>query len=138
MRFFNTTGPCNPTDHYMLPATARLEGFDIDRLLAQKSYFVLHAPRQTGKTTAMLELACQLTAAGAYIGVLVSMEVGAAFPADIGLAEDAILGDRRQRIRFQLPMPTIHRCGKRMHRLVSVLVTFWWNGLWRRLAHWLL
>ena len=34
MRFFNMTGPCNPIDHYMLPATARLEGFDIDRLLA--------------------------------------------------------------------------------------------------------
>lgn len=103
MRFFNTTGPCNPIDHYMLPATARLEAFDIARLLAQKSYFVLHAPRQTGKTTAMLELARQLTAAGDYIGVLVSMEVGAAFPDDIGLAEDAILGDWRQRIRFQLP-----------------------------------
>ena len=30
MRFFNTTGPCNPTDHYMLPATARLEELNID------------------------------------------------------------------------------------------------------------
>ena len=124
MRFFNTTGPCNPIDHYMLPATARLEGFDIDRLLVQKSYFVLHAPRQTGKTTAMLELAWQLTTAGAYIGVLVSMEVGAAFPDEIGLAEDAILGDRRQRIRFQLPTAYLRRCGIRMHRLVSALVTF--------------
>lgn len=103
MRFFNTTGPCNPIDHYMLPATARLEELDLARLLAQKSYFILHAPRQTGKTTAMLEIARQVTAAGDYIGVLVSMEVGAAFPDDIGLAEDAILGDWRQRIRFQLP-----------------------------------
>ena len=138
MRFFNTTGPCNPTDHYMLPATARLEGFDIDRLLAQKSYFVLHAPRQTGKTTAMLELACQLTAAGAFIGVLVSMEVGAAFPDDIGLAEDAILAIGDSVFGFNYPMPTIRRCGKRMHRLVSALVTFWQNGLWLRLARWLL
>ncbi|MCB0063204.1 MAG: hypothetical protein KDE19_13870 [Caldilineaceae bacterium] len=103
MRFFNTTGPCNPTDHYMLPATERLEAFDLDRLLAQKSYFVLHAPRQTGKTTAMLELARQLTAAGGYIGVLVSMETGAGFPGDIGAAEQAILGDWRRTIRFQLP-----------------------------------
>lgn len=99
----NTTGPCNPTDHYMLPATARLEEFDIDRLLAQKSYFVLHAPRQTGKTTAMLEVARRLTAAGAYIGVLVSMEVGASFPGDVDLAERAILGAWRRAIRFQLP-----------------------------------
>ena len=107
MRFFNTTGPCNPTDHYMLPATARLEELNIDRLLAQKSYFILHAPRQTGKTTAILELARQVTAAGSYIGVVVSMETGAAFPNDIGMAEDAILGDWRRRIRFQLPK-TLH------------------------------
>ncbi len=107
MRFFNTTGPCNLTDHYMLPATARLEELNIDRLLAQKSYFILHAPRQTGKTTAILELARQVTAAGNYIGVVVSMETGAAFPNDIGMAEDAILGDWRRRIRFQLPK-TLH------------------------------
>ena len=84
MRFFNITGPCNPTDHYMLPATARLESFAIDRMLAQKSCFILHAPRQTGKTTAMLALARQLTAAGNSISVLVSMEVGAGFPDDVG------------------------------------------------------
>lgn len=103
MRFFNTTGPCNPIDHYMLPATERLEAFDIDRLLAQKSYFVLHAPRQTGKTTAMLELARRLTAGGNYIAVLVSMEVGAGFPGDVDAAEQAILGAWRRSIRFQLP-----------------------------------
>jgi len=38
MRFFNTTGPCNPTDHYRLPATERLADFDPERLLAPKSY----------------------------------------------------------------------------------------------------
>lgn len=86
----------------MLPATERLDELNVDRLLAQKSYFILHAPRQTGKTTAIIELARQVTAAGNYIGVVVSMETGAAFPNDIGMAEDAILSDWRQRIRFQL------------------------------------
>ena len=103
LRFFNTTGPCNPIDHYMLPATARLDVYDIERMLQQKAYFVLHAPRQTGKTTTMLELARQLTASGDYIGVLVSMEVGAAFPDNVDLAENAILDSWRQNIRFQLP-----------------------------------
>jgi hypothetical protein len=51
IRFFNTTGPCNPDDHYMLPPAERLVGAQIDRYIVDKLYWVLHAPRQTGKTT---------------------------------------------------------------------------------------
>ena len=56
MRFFNTAGPVNPADHYCIPPLAR---FDLDEVLAlvrMKKYFVLHAPRQTGKTSALLAL----------------------------------------------------------------------------------
>jgi len=51
VRFFNTTGPCNPWDHYMLPPADRLVGAQLDRYIEDKLYWVLHAPRQTGKTT---------------------------------------------------------------------------------------
>lgn len=61
-RWFNTAGPCNPVDHYMLPAMRRLP--EVQRLIAQKGYFVVHAPRQMGKTTALLSLAQELNAAG--------------------------------------------------------------------------
>ncbi|MEW6220602.1 MAG: ATP-binding protein [Thermodesulfobacteriota bacterium] len=100
-RFFNTAGPCKPDMHYMLPATSRLP--DLASLIEQQSYFVLHAPRQTGKTTAMLELARQLTEAGRYAAVLVSMEVGAAFNQDPGAAEQAILGTWRDSAAYFLP-----------------------------------
>jgi hypothetical protein len=100
-RFFNTARPCNPEDHYMLPAALRLP--DADRLVAQKGYFVIHAPRQTGKTTAMLELAHQLTASGKYVAALVSREVRAAFDDDPGAAESAILDDWRRTADWQLP-----------------------------------
>jgi hypothetical protein len=30
-RFFNTTGPCNPEDHYMLPPEQRLVRAQLDR-----------------------------------------------------------------------------------------------------------
>ncbi|NJN68631.1 MAG: ATP-binding protein [Chloroflexaceae bacterium] len=100
-RFFNTAGPCNPNDHYMLPAAARLP--EVTRLIDQKLYFVLHAPRQTGKTTALLTLAQELTAEGTYTAVLVSMEVGAAFNDDPGKAEAAILKDWRRALSWQLP-----------------------------------
>ena len=101
MRFFNVAGPCNPEDHYMLPATARLP--DVQTLIDQKAYFVIHGPRQSGKTTAMLELARQLTATGRYAAALVSMEVGAAFNDDPGAAELAILEDWRAAAGWQLP-----------------------------------
>jgi hypothetical protein len=51
VRFFNTTGPCNPWDHYMLPPEDRLVGAQLHRYIRDKLYWVLHAPRQTGKTT---------------------------------------------------------------------------------------
>ncbi|MDR1179201.1 MAG: ATP-binding protein, partial [Spirochaetales bacterium] len=51
VRFFNTTGPCNPDDHYMLPPEERLVGAQLHRYIRDKLYWVLHAPRQTGKTT---------------------------------------------------------------------------------------
>jgi hypothetical protein len=38
-RFFNTTGPCNPEDHYMLPPEERLVGAQLDRYIGDKLYF---------------------------------------------------------------------------------------------------
>jgi hypothetical protein len=100
-RWFNTTGPCRPELHYMLSPTARLP--DLTRLIDQQQYFVLHAPRQTGKTTAMLALAQSLTAAGTYTAVVLTMEVGAAFNDDPGAAERAILADWSDAATWQLP-----------------------------------
>ncbi|HBK62880.1 MAG TPA: polyketide biosynthesis operon protein CyrO, partial [Cyanobacteria bacterium UBA11166] len=100
-RWFNTAGPCKPDKHYMLPPTSRLP--DLETLIQQESYFVLHAPRQTGKTTAMLALAQQLTATGLYAAVMVSVEVGSAFNCDPSAAELAILGTWRDTIAIRLP-----------------------------------
>lgn len=100
-RWFNTAGPCKADIHYMLPPTVRLPS--LERLIAQESYFVIHAPRQTGKTTAMMALAKQLTESGSYSAVMVSAEVGAPFSDDPGAAELAILGAWRDTIAIRLP-----------------------------------
>ncbi len=100
-RWFNTAGPCKPNKHYMLPATSRLP--DLETTIHQESYFVVHAPRQTGKTTAMLALAKQLTENGRYASVMVSVEVGSAFNNDPSAAELAILGSWRNTIDIRLP-----------------------------------
>lgn len=59
----------------MLSSTDRLPS--VEQLISQRGYFVIHAPRQTGKTTAMLTLAQQLTAQGKYAALMVSVEVRA-------------------------------------------------------------
>lgn len=104
MRFFNTGGPCNPQKHYMLPATQRLEAYDVHRLIQQEHYFVVHAPRQVGKTTAMMALASELTASGNYIAIVLSMETGAPFREDPLKAEQAILTNWRLTIETHLPI----------------------------------
>ena len=101
MKFFNTAGPCRSEYNYMLPFAGRLP--DVQRNVDQQGYFVLYAPPQTGKTTLVLELAKQLTNEGKYAAVMLSVEVGAAFPKDIDKAEGAILGSWTTSARFWLP-----------------------------------
>ena len=61
-KYFNIAGPCFPNRHYMLPALDRMP--EIRRLVDQEMYFVIHAPRQTGKTTAVKALAREINAKG--------------------------------------------------------------------------
>lgn len=70
-RFFNTADPCDPRDHYMLSVLDPIN---------RELYFILHAPRQIGKTTTLLSLARELTQSRCYVAVLVSTEVGVGFP----------------------------------------------------------
>ncbi|NES23845.1 MAG: ATP-binding protein, partial [Symploca sp. SIO3E6] len=100
-KWFNTAGPCQMDIHYMLSPLVRLP--ELTRLIERRGYFVIHAPRQTGKTTAMLALAQQLTASGQYTAVMLSAEVGAAFPHDPGAAEKAMLGSWRNSAEDYLP-----------------------------------
>jgi hypothetical protein len=101
-RWFNTAGPCRPTKHYMLAPTARLP--QVTQLIEQEGYFIIHAPRQIGKTTAITSLAQQLTASGKYTAIALSVEVGAPFSQDIAGAEAAILSSWRDSIAVRLPI----------------------------------
>ena len=91
MRFFNTAGPVDAVDHYCLPPLARLESEELLRLVAQKRYFVLHAPRQTGKTSALFALRDVLNHSGEYRCVYVNVEVGQSARDDVEAAMLAIL-----------------------------------------------
>ena len=78
MPFFNTAGPIRPQNHYHIPPLERLDLAGLRALIQQKKYFVLHAPRQTGKTSALLALCDLLNAEGRYRCAYVDVEVGQA------------------------------------------------------------
>jgi hypothetical protein len=100
-RWFNTAGPCVAGKHYMLPALRRLP--EVRSLVEQESYFIVHAPRQVGKTTALRSFARELTAEGRHVAAIVSMEAGQAFPEDVGAAEATLLSGWRLDLEAQLP-----------------------------------
>ena len=101
MRFFNTTGPMVAADHYCIPPLDRLDLDDLLMLVRQKRYFVLHAPRQTGKTTALLALQERLHADG-YRCVYANVEEGQTAREDVGRAMRAVLGELGYRARSAL------------------------------------
>lgn len=100
-----TAGPNEPERNYTLPVLARLP--DVRRLIDRGLYFVLHTPRQVGKTTTLLTLGRELTAEGKYVAVLLPMEHGAPFHDDPGAAELTILETWRAWTAAWLP-PELH------------------------------
>ncbi len=100
-RFFNTAGPNRPEWHYTLPALLRLP--TVRNLVNDRSWFVLHAPRQSGKTTAMLALAAELTASGAYAALWASCEGGEPYGAAPEKATSAVINAIRRSADHYLP-----------------------------------
>jgi DNA polymerase III delta prime subunit len=98
-KYFNTAGPCFPDWHHMLPPEPRLP--EARHLIDRGQYFVLHAPRQTGKTTTLLALARELTAEGEYAALYFSCERAEVAGDDFGAAEQGILAAMREAMGFQ-------------------------------------
>ncbi|MDG4594593.1 MAG: AAA family ATPase [Candidatus Contendobacter sp.] len=131
MRFFNTAGPVNPAIHYCLPPLERLDLQDVLLLIAQQKYFVLHAPRQTGKTTCLLALMSHLNATDQYRCVYANVEVGQSAREDvrrgIRAVMSAIAAGARDFARDDLPsqiwLDTLKRQGE--DRALEELLTVW-------------
>ena len=104
MRFFNTEGPVRAPDHYCIPPLERVDLDHVLDLVRSKKYFVLHAPRQTGKTSALLALRDLLNsgAAGDYRCVYANVEVGQAAREDTARAMRAMLGQLASRAETTL------------------------------------
>ena len=93
MRFFNTAGPVDCQRHYCLPPLERFELAQVLQLIDQQKYFVLHAPRQTGKTSVLLALMDYLNAQGQYRCVYINVEIGQSAREDVAAAMRAIFSE---------------------------------------------
>ena len=99
-RFFNTSGPVVPADHYCVPPLERFDLEEILRLIRAKRYFVLHAPRQTGKTSALLALRDLLNAGDEYRCVYANIETAQTARGDVARGMKAVLHELRIRTRI--------------------------------------
>ncbi len=90
MRYFNKEGPTIAAEHYHVPPLSRIDLEEVRGLIARKRYFVLHAPRQTGKTTVLKALRDLLNENGEYRCVYVNVEPGEALGEDVGKVTRAI------------------------------------------------
>ena len=77
-RFFNTAGPIKPELHYNIDPLKRFDLDEILLLIRQQKYFVLHAPRQTGKTSCLLALRDYLNQRDEFLAVYANVEGGQA------------------------------------------------------------
>jgi hypothetical protein len=100
-KYFNTAGPCRADWHYMLPPERRAG--EIPRLIETGQYFVLHAPRQTGKTTLLLSLCERLNAEGKYAALYVNVETAQVAGGDVQRGMATILSALGRGAEQQLP-----------------------------------
>ncbi len=111
MREFNTEGPVVSADHYCIPPLQRIDLDEVLGLVRRKKYFVLHAPRQTGKTSALLALRDLLNGgdAGDYRCVYANVEAGQAMRENVAEGMRTVLAQLAFRASVTLGDDTLER-----------------------------
>ena len=98
-------------DHYCIPPLERIELDTVLGLIRDKKYFVLHAPRQTGKTSALLALRDLLNsgAQGEYRCVYANVEAGQAMRENVAEGMRTVLSQFALRASLTLGDDTLER-----------------------------
>ena len=103
MKFFNTAGPVNCEENYCLSPLSRFDMQEIRSLIDQKKYFILHAPRQSGKTSCLLAFEDYINKNSQYYALYTNVEAGQAARNDVASAMRAILSGMLQRTNRSFP-----------------------------------
>lgn len=96
MKFFNTVGPIDPERHYFIPK--RLNWQQLSGFIEKQYYFVLHAPRQSGKTTAIIEFVKHLNEENKFTALYMSTESARAATHDPRRATEILLAELHKKI----------------------------------------
>ena len=116
MRDFNTAGPVRARLHYCVPPLERIGVTELLALIRAERYFVLHAPRQTGKTSALFALRDLLNggAAGEYRCAYINVEPAQTAREDVGRAMGAIATEIAREARNTLNDPATAEAADRL------------------------
>ncbi|WP_430932285.1 AAA-like domain-containing protein [Saccharicrinis sp. 156] len=98
-KFFNTAGPVNQDEHYKLDPLSRFDLEEIEFLIAQKKYFIMHAPRQTGKTSCLLALREYLNSQDDYFALYINVEAGQAYRNNIDAVQRVIIKEIEEQLK---------------------------------------
>ena len=82
-RFFNTAGPMIREINYCIDPLTRIDWEDVQKLIRDMRYFVLHAPRQTGKTSTLMAMMKALNEEGSFDCVYANIEAAQAARGDV-------------------------------------------------------
>ena len=108
-RFFNTAGPMIPEDHYCIDPLTRIDWEEIRKLIHDKRYFVLHAPRQTGKTSALLAMMRVLNDEGYYACAYANIEGAQAARGDVTQGIPAVCSAISRSLALHLDRPELQQ-----------------------------
>ncbi|WP_438437942.1 AAA family ATPase [Hydrogenophilus thermoluteolus] len=129
---FNTAGPSKPHLHYMIDPLKRIDLPEVEMLIAQERYFVLHAPRQTGKTTCLLALTDHLNRTGRYRALYANIETAQAARNDVARGITAVASAIARSASIALGNATLDQWllhgegqGVAPEELVTRLLTYW-------------
>ena len=108
-KHFNTAGPNVTSLHYELDPLVRIDQHMIEGLIAQQRYFVLHAPRQTGKTTCLLALRDYLNVQGKFAALYVNIEAAQAARNDALAGARAIVSQLAKQASLTLGIESLEK-----------------------------
>jgi hypothetical protein len=106
-KFFNTAGPSKEDLNYMVDPLRRVDYDEISLLIANQRYFVLHAPRQTGKTTSLLAMVKQINEEGRYRCVYMNVEAAQTARDDVAGGMKIIVGVLASQTKRFLGVPLL-------------------------------